>query len=349
VAHFHGPAGPGENAGVLEALPFGNPKIGTWKYDEAVEEDILNGNVYVNIHTEDNGGGEIRGQIVDMVSVMNGGQEVPPTASGGSGYGLFNINALANEIDYHIVVEALDGVESAAHIHGFAVHVTNADVIHDLGKGSPKTGTWTYDEADEVSILHGQTYVNVHSDISPSGEIRGQVVRSVAPLDSQQEVPPVEAAGYGCALVTIAPASDILTYYFRHEGLTGPATAAHIHGFADPGENAGVKHNVGTDSPVVGTWFFAVQDEAEILASRTYFNVHTEANGGGEVRGQVVFSGRPCPIDISCSGAVDFDDILMILDGWGDDGGPADIDDSGSVDFEDLLLVLGNFGPCPGL
>ena len=123
-----------------------------------------------------------------------------------------------------------------------------------------------------------------------------------------------------------------------------PTKAAHVlHG---PGENAGVKHNVGTDSPVVGTWFFGVQDEADILASRTYFNVHTEANGGGEIRGQIGFSGRPCPIDISCSGEVDFDDLLLVLAAWGEDGGPADIDGNGVVNFNDLLLLLGAWGPC---
>ncbi|MCH2137840.1 MAG: hypothetical protein MK074_02165 [Phycisphaerales bacterium] len=52
-----------------------------------------------------------------------------------------------------------------------------------------------------------------------------------------------------------------------------------------------------------------------------------------------------CPGDLNDSGAVDVDDILLILSGWGDnDDGDADGD--GDSDVDDLLIVLGNYGPC---
>lgn len=69
-----------------------------------------------------------------------------------------------------------------------------------------------------------------------------------------------------------------------------------------------------------------------------YFNVDNFTHG------QV---GLPCPADLDGSGDVDFEDILRILDAWGDKGGPEDIDDSGTVDFADLLIVLDAWGPCP--
>ena len=64
AAHFHGPAPPGVNAGVIFALPLGSPKTGVWNYPELHEANILGGLIYVNIHTV-NGfpGGEIRGQF----------------------------------------------------------------------------------------------------------------------------------------------------------------------------------------------------------------------------------------------------------------------------------------------
>lgn len=62
-AHIHGPAARGVSAGVLFGLPAGSPKVGVWNYPESQEANILNGLTYYNIHTVNNGGGEIRGQI----------------------------------------------------------------------------------------------------------------------------------------------------------------------------------------------------------------------------------------------------------------------------------------------
>ena len=58
-----------------------------------------------------------------------------------------------------------------------------------------------------------------------------------------------------------------------------------------------------------------------------------------------------CPADIDDSGAVDFDDLLLILSEWGPYKDcppfiPADIDEDCDVDFDDLLRVLAAWGPC---
>jgi hypothetical protein len=73
-------------------------------------------------------------------------------------------------------------------------------------------------------------------------------------------------------------------------GLSGNATAAHFHGPAEPGKNAGVM----VPAPGVTTGSFEgtatlTDDQAKALMNgQTYFNVHTAANPGGEVRGQIV-------------------------------------------------------------
>jgi len=59
----------------------------------------------------------------------------------------------------------------------------------------------------------------------------------------------------------------------------------------------------------------------------------------------------PCRGDSDGSGAVDFDDLLAVLDGWGPyepcpPHHPADFDESCAVDFDDLLVVLDAWGPC---
>ncbi len=53
-----------------------------------------------------------------------------------------------------------------------------------------------------------------------------------------------------------------------------------------------------------------------------------------------------CPGDIDCDRNVTFEDLLRVLDAWGNKGGPEDIDGSGTVDFGDLLIVLDAWGPC---
>jgi hypothetical protein len=66
-AHFHAPAPPGVNAPVVVQLPTpGSPKNGCVTPDltEDLRGALLQGLWYVNIHTANNPGGEIRGQVL---------------------------------------------------------------------------------------------------------------------------------------------------------------------------------------------------------------------------------------------------------------------------------------------
>ncbi|HRP62453.1 MAG TPA: S8 family serine peptidase [Phycisphaerales bacterium] len=55
-----------------------------------------------------------------------------------------------------------------------------------------------------------------------------------------------------------------------------------------------------------------------------------------------------CAGDLDNSGAVDVQDLLILLGAWGPcNGCAADLDNSGSVDVQDLLILLGAWGPCP--
>jgi CHRD domain len=70
VAHFHAPAPPGVNAPVIIPLPPGSPKNGCVTPDltEDLKRDLFRGFWYVNVHTEQNPGGEIRGQLIPQVA-----------------------------------------------------------------------------------------------------------------------------------------------------------------------------------------------------------------------------------------------------------------------------------------
>ncbi|MBL8746237.1 MAG: CHRD domain-containing protein, partial [Phycisphaerae bacterium] len=104
AAHIHGFVAPGVNAGVVHPLPLGNVKTGVWNYAEAQEASILAGRCYVNIHTANNPGGEIRGQITTHVAELDAGQETPPVGVGSRGWAVLNLDKCQNTLSYYIVV-----------------------------------------------------------------------------------------------------------------------------------------------------------------------------------------------------------------------------------------------------
>ena len=64
LAHFHGPALPNQNAGVQVGISVAaNPAISSTTLSAAQATDLLAGLWYINIHTADFPGGEIRGQV----------------------------------------------------------------------------------------------------------------------------------------------------------------------------------------------------------------------------------------------------------------------------------------------
>jgi len=98
----------------------------------------------------------------------------------------------------------------------------------------------------------------------------------------------ITSSGKGSGAFTYDPAMHLLTYNVTYEGLTGPAMAAHIHGPADPGGNAPPVIPFANDaSPITGTATLTDAQAADLAAGKYYVNVHTAANRGGEIRGQI--------------------------------------------------------------
>jgi CHRD domain len=76
------------------------------------------------------------------------------------------------------------------------------------------------------------------------------------------------------------------TYTVNYKDLTGPAVAAHFHDAATPGGN-GPPIVPATVAPMTikGTATLTDAQIADLNAGKVYFNVHTAANPGGEIRG----------------------------------------------------------------
>ena len=111
-----------------------------------------------------------------------------------------------------------------------------------------------------------------------------------ANLSGAQEVPPTASMATGMASATLDP-DGTLHWNVSYQGLSGPAAAAHFHGPAAPGANAGVAINIGTQglgSPMQGAAHLTEAQIADLAAGRWYVNIHTAANPNGEIRGQVM-------------------------------------------------------------
>ena len=244
---------------------------------------------------------------------LSGAQENPAVVTSATGQGTVVISADGSTITYIVTYSGLSGTVNAAHIHTGAAG-TNGGVILPLTAGpSPMVGTLTaanFSASGSITtfaqavaaIRAGTTYFNLHTAANPGGEVRGQIVAAgdayFADLNGAQENPTVATAATGKGTVVISADGSTITYLVTYSGLSGTVNAAHIHTGA-VGANGGVILPLtASASPMVGTLTAAnfsasgsvttfAQAVAAIRAGTTYFNLHTAANPGGEIRGQI--------------------------------------------------------------
>jgi hypothetical protein len=127
----------------------------------------------------------VRADILTFGVELDGFQEVPPNSSPGVGdaeltldtsSGYVNIAALGGSY------QDLLGNSSAVSINGPAGYGTNAAVLLVLTLASPGTtsgtfsGNGTLSGANITAMIDTNTYINLRSNVYPSGEIRGQIV-----------------------------------------------------------------------------------------------------------------------------------------------------------------------------
>lgn len=112
---------------------------------------------------------------------------------------------------------------------------------------------------------------------------------ATAQLSGMTEVPAVMGSASGTLQGTLNPQTSVLTWTVRYVGLTGAATAAHFHGPAIAGQNAGVALPLTGSlvSPISGSVTLTAAQMADVRAGKWYLNLHTAANPSGEIRGQL--------------------------------------------------------------
>ncbi|POR56180.1 CHRD domain-containing protein [Paraburkholderia eburnea] len=124
-----------------------------------------------------------------------------------------------------------------------------------------------------------------------SGTAFADTVALKADLEPSSEVPPRVSHGHGMLNATFDTSSKSLNWTVTYEGLSTPATAAHFHGPAPVGQNAGVQVPIPKGelaSPIKGSATLTDKQVTDLMAGQWYFNVHTQQNPSGEIRGQVL-------------------------------------------------------------
>lgn len=228
-----------------------------------------------------------------LSSVMTGEQEVPAAVTGAIGSGTLSVDPVSSAVTGSIVIDGLNA--SAAHVHIGDAGVSGP-VIVPLVQGTP--GVWSVPAGSVLTgeqvlaYRSGGLYFNAHTAAYPNGEIRGQIGRDVfdAPLSPLQEVPPPASTASGAGRLTLDPATGRFVARVTTSGIAG--NAAHIHA-ARPGVSGQVVFPLTETAAGSGVWVSAADatmseaQMAQLRAGELYFNVHSAAYPGGEIRGQI--------------------------------------------------------------
>ncbi len=203
----------GQNGGVIVTLLGANPGLnnGLIADGEIRDEDIdgltvaelvdefKDGNIYVNVHTQVNQGGELRGQVSvvqpgankNFAVQLSGDNEVPAVMTDATGLAKFQFNSKDSNIGYQVNVDGIETNILFSHIHigkpganGGVVFTLRGDEVEGPFSGVYAKGVITAEMLSgkllggDLMILKeafrtSNAYVNVHSEEFGGGELRG--------------------------------------------------------------------------------------------------------------------------------------------------------------------------------
>jgi len=199
LTHIHGQAPVGTPAGVeLDLNPganfHNNHMDATFTVPKSFGDELVASPAthYVNVHTQNFGGGEIRGQlaatsgtILKYAADLRSENERPtPTGTGAFGSAFVTIDTTTNTLTWDVVTNVTS--PTLAHIHRGASDVAGGVLVtfapnaaaFTNGRTSGSVSIASLAAADLNGLLTNPTafYVNVHSTQFGGGEVRGQLV-----------------------------------------------------------------------------------------------------------------------------------------------------------------------------
>jgi hypothetical protein len=118
----------------------------------------------------------------------------------------------------------------------------------------------------------------------------GAIIYTVT-LTAHDEVPSNASTGTGSVMVTLHPATGAVEVTGTFRGLSSVPVGAHIHGPADPGQNAPIivplTPDPDTTGSVAGSGTLSTDMINDMESGKTYVNIHTTTFPDGEIRGQI--------------------------------------------------------------
>lgn len=270
----------------------------------AAVEALAQGFLHFDVDTAAHPGGELRGQALPAgievgIARLDGGQVVPAVDSNVSGMGAITVNSNSGMATVHVNTSGSPN-PTGAQLRS-AVGGREGPALATLTQDGSNPAHWSeanapLGAADITAFRQGGLYVEMPSQGNADGELRGQltppgILFIANSLDGSQEVPAKSTGPRGSVAVTIDRASRALVLHANTSGVDD-ASAAHIHtGYA--GENGPVAIGLTKDTVDVTHWSASGITLTEpqldsIEHGVAYVNVHTPANPGGEIRGQLV-------------------------------------------------------------
>ena len=253
-AHFHTGALGMSGPVVVNLLPFlsGNVIEGEIVPTVAFLTALGQGQVYINVHTSNNPGGEIRGQLfgdgryLALDGRLDGSQMVPAIASTAKALAVGRLSATLDSVTIYVAHAGLNGAltglslyaapagapNTAANLLGTVPALpanTNGNII-----GLQLTGA-NISPALVNAFLRGDINIVLNTAANPNGEIRGQVLRLAREgytlvLNGAQERPnSTTSAGYGVGMVSVDRDQTNAHFMSVWGGLSGPASGGHFH------------------------------------------------------------------------------------------------------------------------
>jgi len=117
-------------------------------------------------------------ETVALKAELSGKNEVPPHDGPATGMAEATLDTETRLFTWTVTYSNLSGAPIGAHIHGPVQAGNNAGIMIPFEKTeSPIEGSMTLTEQQARDILAGLTYVNVHTQQHPGGELRGQLTR----------------------------------------------------------------------------------------------------------------------------------------------------------------------------
>ena len=292
--HFHkGVVGTSGAIEIEVKAPYSNGMTGTLILTDAQETDLLAGLWYLNMHSANYPGGEIRAQVVSenfaVISnvVASSKEEIPQNHSTSKATlnGLFD--KTTKKLTYTLATTGI--TPTVLHFHKGEVGVSGPVNISLSATGGT---TEAFTPQQETDFFAGSFYLNLHSAAYPGGEIRGQVTTNnqivfATTANGQSEVPVNSSTATAAVYTLYDKTTKGLTYTINLSGVV--PTAMHFHKAAI-GVSGPVQ--IGIDGPytnaIKSTATLNAAQEVDLFANQWYFNLHSTTFSGGEIRGQLV-------------------------------------------------------------